>query len=211
MEGLIFIAAALMILCIVLPIVAFVRTNKIRDLELRMAGVEAALRRVLRQQGEAAEPLPGVTPEIAPGTAPPAAQGSPAPQAPLAYPPAPEPLAPVVPAAARPRQHLEAVIGEQWLGWVAVVLIFCAAAFFLKYAFENRWIGELGRVALGIATGLAFAWAGLERYRKGWPDLSQILTAGGITILYLSVYSAFGYYHLVDQRTAFLFLLILVA
>jgi uncharacterized membrane protein len=106
---------------------------------------------------------------------------------------------------------MEVVIGQKWVGWIAVALIFCAAAFFLKYAFENRWIGELGRVALGIAVGLAFAWGGLERHRKGWRYLSQILTAGGITILYLSVYGAFGYYHLVGHRSAFIFLAILVA
>src|SRR5207302_1610973 len=41
--------------------------------------------------------------------------------------------------------------------------------------------------------------------------LSQILTGGGIVILYLSVYAAFSYYHLVDQRSAFVFLVILVA
>jgi uncharacterized membrane protein len=106
---------------------------------------------------------------------------------------------------------MEVVIGQQWVGWIAVALIFCAAAFFLKYAFENRWVGELGRVALGIAVGLAFIGGGLERYRKGWRNLSQILTAGGIAILYLSVYGAFGYYHLVEQRSAFICLAILVA
>ena len=114
-------------------------------------------------------------------------------------------------AAPRPPEHLETVIGQKWIGWVAVVLIFCAVAFFLKYAFENRWIGELGRVTLGVVVGLVFAWGGLERHRKGWRYLSQVLTGGGITILYLSVYGAFGYYHLVDQRAAFVFLAILVA
>src|ERR1035438_10562502 len=45
MEALILIVALLVCLCIVLPIVAFVRTNRIRTLELRLAGVEAALDR----------------------------------------------------------------------------------------------------------------------------------------------------------------------
>src|ERR1039458_5787231 len=54
-----------------------------------------------------------------------------------------------------------AKFGFHWLmpvGWIAVLLIFCAAAFFLKYAFENRWIGELGRVSIGVAAGLR-CWA----------------------------------------------------
>src|SRR5471030_2858588 len=177
MQALVLIAAALLCLCIVLPVVAFVRTNKIRNIEMRLAGVEAALLRLMRQS-PAVEPPPAVE---------------------------------VPPAAAPPAQHMEVVIGQMWVGWIAVALIFFAAAFFLKYAFENRWIGELERVAIGIAVGLAFVAGGLERYRQGWRNLSQSLTAGGIAILYLSVYGAFGYYHLEDQRGAFILLAILVA
>src|SRR5262249_26496562 len=36
-------------------------------------------------------------------------------------------------------------------------------------------------------------------------------TAGGIILLYLSTYAAFGYYHLVGQKTAFVYLVILIA
>jgi len=202
MEGLILIAALLVCLCIVLPIVAFVRTNRIRTLELRLAGVEAALLRLVRQQEAVAAPAVEVRAAEAPAAeAPPVAAG-----------PAPAPKT-VVPSAPAPPsgESLEAVIGQKWVGWIAVLLIFCAASFFLKYAFENRWIGELGRVSIGVAAGLAMAWGGLERHRKGWRYLAQILTGGGIAILYLSVYGAFGYYHLLGARAAFVALAILVA
>jgi uncharacterized membrane protein len=113
-----------------------------------------------------------------------------------------------------PRQavsrSLESVIGEKWLGWLAILLIFCAAAFFLKYAFENQWIGERGRVALEIAAGLAFLGVGWDRHRKQWRYMAEVFTAGGITILYLSIYGAFGYYHLLDQQTAFALLALVV-
>ena len=99
--------------------------------------------------------------------------------------PAPAPAVAPAPAAAPvaapvPAVHLETVIGQKWIGWVAVVLILFAAGFFLKYAFENRWIGELGRVTLGVIVGLVFAWVGFQRYRVGWRYLSQVLTGGGI-------------------------------
>lgn len=42
---------------------------------------------------------------------------------------------------------------------MAILLIFAATVFFLKYAFDNRWIGELGRVILGVAAGLALVGA----------------------------------------------------
>ena len=229
MVGLIFVAALLICLCLVMPIVAIVRTGRIRHLELRLAGVEAALQRLIEQKAatQLNEPAPaGTVPatqatatqapaEPVPSPIPVQAVAAPVePSAsiapPTVLPSEPAPPAPP-PAIVTPPQHLETVIGQKWLGWVAIVLIFCAAAFFLKYAFENRWIGELGRVALGVVAGLVFAWGGLDRHRKGWRYLSQVLTGGGVTILYLSVYSAFGYYHLVKQRTAFAFLVILVA
>ncbi len=204
MEGVILIAVLLICLCIVLPIVAFVRTNRIRSLERRLAGVEAALRRLIRQQEAIAAPA-----VEAPVMEAPAGKALPA----VAVPPLPAETPATAPAAPTPpaTESLEAVIGQKWVGWIAVLLIFCAAAFFLKYAFENRWIGELGRVTIGVAAGLAMSWGGLERHRKGWRYLAQILTGGGITILYLSVYGAFGYYHLLGARAAFIALVILVA
>ena len=97
------------------------------------------------------------------------------------------------------------------MGWIAIGLILFATAFFLKYAFDNRWIGELGRVAIGVSAGLGLTLLGFKYHVRGWRIFSQILTAGGIVLLYLSVYAAFGYYHLVSQKAAFAYLIILVA
>lgn len=108
-------------------------------------------------------------------------------------------------------QHLESIIGRRWLGWTAIILILFAAAFFLKYAFDNRWIGELGRVAIGVAAGVTMVALGFKYHKRGWTIFSQILTAGGVILLYLSVYAAFGYYHLATQTAAFAYLAILVA
>jgi len=107
--------------------------------------------------------------------------------------------------------QLESIIGRRWVGWVAVLLILFATAFFLKYAFDNRWIGELGRVSIGITFGIVMCLGGYRYQQRGWRVFSQILTAGGIILLYLSTYAAFGYYHLVGQKTAFAYMLILIA
>ena len=121
--------------------------------------------------------------------------------------PEPEPLrAPSLNAA-----QLESVIGRRWVGWIAIALILFATAFFMKYAFENRWVGELGRVGIGITLGITMCLAGYRYQRWGWRIFSQILTAGGIVLLYLSTYAAFAYYHLVGQKTAFFFLVLLIA
>jgi uncharacterized membrane protein len=69
----------------------------------------------------------------------------------------------------------------------------------------------VGRVAIGIAFGATMTTLGFRYFKRGWRVFSQILTAGGIVLLYLSNYAAFGYYHLIPQKAAFLFLAIVVA
>src|SRR6266480_8116000 len=54
------------------------------------------------------------------------------------------------------RESLESLIGGDWLNKIGVVAIVLGMAYFLKYAIDNQWIGEMGRVTLGIITGLGF-------------------------------------------------------
>jgi uncharacterized membrane protein len=105
---------------------------------------------------------------------------------------------------------VEGWIGRQGLGCAAVLLLLFAAAFFLKYAFENRWVGELGRVSLGALAGAALCVAGFGYHRRGWRLFGQMLTAAGVVLLYLATFSAFGYYHLVPQGRASVYLVVLV-
>jgi len=121
------------------------------------------------------------------------------------------PPAATPPAATRTANDIESMIGRRWVGWAAVSLILFATAFFLKYAFENRWIGEVGRVTIGIAGGVLMTSLGFRYFKRGWRVFAQILTGGGVVLLYLSAYAAFGYYHLVPQKAAFVFLAILIA
>jgi len=123
------------------------------------------------------------------------------------------PLTPVAPPLRGTIQaeQIESIIGRRWLRWAAVGLILFAAAFFIKYAFDNRWIGELGRVAIGVAAGVSMTVFGFKYHKRGWRTFCQILTAGGVILLYLSFYAAFGYYHLATQKAAFAYLAILVA
>src|SRR5215213_7078690 len=180
---------AALLFAIVLPIVALVISINTRR---RIAQLEAAIvgRPIVAEpQSQAGpEPPPPIVPELPP---------------PSPTPPRPAPTLNAF--------ELESMIGRRWVGWVAILLILFATAFFMKYAFENRWIGELGRVAIGVAFGVGMSIVGFRYHQRGWRLFSQILTAGGIILLYLSSYAAFGYYHLVGQKTAFLFLALLVA
>ena len=175
----------------------------LKQLEARIEQIEIALKTGvdLRPPAEPAE-QPAPVPLPPPPIPPPQID---------ATPPPPRPIEPITTPAPRKAADIESIIGRRLVGWIAIGLILLATAFFLKFAFDNRWIGELGRVAIGVTAGVGLNVLGYRYYRRGWRIFSQLLTAGGIVVLYLSVYAAFGYYHLVTQRAAFVYLVILVA
>ncbi|HWP42886.1 MAG TPA: DUF2339 domain-containing protein [Blastocatellia bacterium] len=128
------------------------------------------------------------------------------PPRPLPQPPsiAPKP-SPSRGAAARQPGDLEARIGGNWLNRIGIIAITFGLAFFLKYAFENEWIGPAGRVGIGVVIGLGFL-AGGERLRPRYPNYAYGLTGGGVLILYLAIYAAFSFYSLVPHPLAFAFM-----
>ena len=124
-----------------------------------------------------------------------------------AVPPPPVYKKPEVPASNKKVQpfihkDLESYIGRWWLGIAGIVAILFGVSFFLKYAFDNNLIGPAARVALGVAGGLLLIVIG-EFLRKKIEKYSYILTGGGLGLLYLSVYSAYGFYQLIGQSAAF--------
>jgi len=112
---------------------------------------------------------------------------------------------------ARSSVDMEMLIGRQALGWLSVVVLLFATGFFLKYAYENQWIGPLGRVTVGIFGGSALILAGWRYHGRGWQLFSEMLTSGGVVVLYLATYSAFGFYNLIPQQAAGVFLALLAA
>ncbi len=102
-----------------------------------------------------------------------------------------------------PSGDLERKIGQYWLNRVGIVAVLTGVSYFLKYAFENNWIGPSGRVAIGLLAGAGLLlWS--ERFRaKGHPAFSYSLKAVGLGILYLSLWAAFQVYHLVPVGVAF--------
>ena len=104
----------------------------------------------------------------------------------------------------------EQVLGRNWFAIIGAVALVLGIGFFLKLAFDNNWIGDTGRVALGIVAGLVLLGAG-EYTSRRVPIWSQPVTAGGAAILYLSIYAAFGLYQLVPPEVAFLFLALVIA
>jgi len=100
-------------------------------------------------------------------------------------------------------RSLESRIGSQWFNRVGILAVLIGMAWFLKLAIDNRWIGPLGRVLIGLAAGAGLiAWS--ERFRsRGYAAFSYSLKAVGSGILYLSLWAAFSLFHLVPSGAAF--------
>ena len=99
-----------------------------------------------------------------------------------------------------------------WLARIGVLALVIGIGFFLKLAFDNQWIGETGRVVLGLVGGLALLGAG-EFWRSRYPIWALPLTGGGLAILYLAIFAAFSLYGLIPAMWAlgFFFLVTLTA
>lgn len=104
----------------------------------------------------------------------------------------------------------ETFVGQKAFGWLAVILFVFSAVFFLRYAFQNNFIGPVGRVAIGELIGVTLIVAGWQYFQQGLARFSGMLTAAGIVIVYLTTYCAFGLYGLLPQTHAGLFLALLV-
>lgn len=104
----------------------------------------------------------------------------------------------------------ETFVGQRAFGWIAVVLFVFSAVFFLRHAFQNNWIGPLGRVAISQLIGAGLVIAGWRHVRIGWHRFAGMLTAAGIIVLYLATYGAYGFYQLLPQQRAGIFLAIVV-
>jgi uncharacterized membrane protein len=98
---------------------------------------------------------------------------------------------------------MENAIGTRWIGRIGVLAILIGVAFFLKYSFENRLIGETGRVLLGIFWGAVFVGTGEYLQKKrNMARYGQMLSGGGLAVLYLALYAAFALYHLIPASLA---------
>jgi len=110
-----------------------------------------------------------------------------------------------------PDPDLESRIGSHWLNRIGIAAMLIGISYFLKFAFDNNWIGPAGRVTIGLLAGIAIViWS--ERFRiKSYKAFSYSLKAVGLGALYLSIWAAFHLYHLVPSGVAFVMMLAVTA
>jgi len=107
----------------------------------------------------------------------------------------------------KPPREWEQILGGNWLARIGVLALLFGVGFFLKYAFDRNWILPVVRVLLGVVAGLIMLGGGYL-WRKKYPVMTQVLTGGGIGIMYLSIFASFNPYDLIPFILAVILLVI---
>ncbi|MGC4035249.1 MAG: DUF2339 domain-containing protein [Chitinophagaceae bacterium] len=105
---------------------------------------------------------------------------------------------------------LEKFIGENLANKIGIAVLVLGIAFFVKYAIDKDWIGETGRVAIGILCGgilISFA----HYFRRSYRSFSSVLAGGGLAVFYFTIAFAFHQYHLITQQAAFISMVVITA
>ncbi len=99
------------------------------------------------------------------------------------------------------------IFGDNILTKIGVITLVLGIGFFVKYAIDQDWINEIGRVGIGMFTG-ALIIGIAHRCRKNFHIFSSILVGGGIAVFYITITLAFREYELFTQTVAFILLII---
>ncbi|HEU5164160.1 MAG TPA: DUF2339 domain-containing protein [Chitinophagaceae bacterium] len=110
----------------------------------------------------------------------------------------------------KPETDLEKFIGENLLSKIGIAVLVLGISFFVKYAIDQNWIKEAGRVIIGlIAGGILIGIA--HRIRNSYRSFSSVLMGGGLTVFYFTIAFAFHQYHLISQIAGFIIMVIITA
>jgi uncharacterized membrane protein len=213
-----------------------VQAARLQDLIARVYALEQQLTRMAKTLDtlQATKPSALVPAESVPPAAPaqpiappPPSRVSPPPQGATSPPPSlprqpelstPKPAAfpkPLVgpPPPARPSSplDLEALIAGRWLNRIGILALIIAVSFFLKYAFDNNWIGPTGRVTIGVLLGAAMLPWSQWLLGKGYSYFSEGIVALGQATLLLSIWAGCHYYTLFSNSVGFAGMVVVTA
>ena len=197
---------AIPVLAVISIVVAMGTRNRLKQLELRIAGLEWKLAAL-------ADEAP-LTPSVS--AAIPEPEGEHAATEP---PPAAEPeqvaAASTPPQPARKTISLEERFGTQWVVWAGGIALALGGFFLVRYSIEQGWFGPGARVVLAGIVALALIVAGeWARHREistgamglAKADIPSVLTAAGTAIAYADAYAAYSLYGFIGAGVAFVLL-----
>lgn len=105
-------------------------------------------------------------------------------------------------AVTKKRIDWEKFIGENLANKIGIGILVLGISFFVKYAIDNNWVNEVGRVIIGLACG-GILIAVAHYFRNSYRSFSSVLVGGGISVFYFTIAYAFHEYKLLSQTSAF--------
>ena len=105
----------------------------------------------------------------------------------------------------------ELAVGQKWFLGIGVLILIIGVGFFLKYAFDQRWIGPAVQISLGFICGLGLLACGNLCHRRNLRGLDVGVGAVGLGTLYLSSYSATQVHHLLPGSLTLVLILLTTA
>jgi uncharacterized membrane protein len=105
----------------------------------------------------------------------------------------------------------EIQVGQRWALILGIVAMVFGVGYFLKFSFEQGWVGPAARVTLSYILGASLLGTGELFRRRQLQTFGLNLAGGGIAVLYFSTFAGFQFYHLIDQIPAFFFMVLITA
>jgi uncharacterized membrane protein len=129
----------------------------------------------------------------------------------------PPPLPPLAVTQAEPKKvaqkgpSAEVAVGQKWLLGIGVLILIIGIGFFLKYAFDQEWIGPAVRISIGFVGGILLLLGASVCHGRNLRGLDIGIGAVGLGTLYLTSYSACQAEHLLPATLALLLILLTTA
>jgi uncharacterized membrane protein len=129
----------------------------------------------------------------------------------------PPPLPPLVVTQAEPKKSAqraglaEVAVGQKWILGIGVLILIIGIGFFLKYAFDQEWIGPAVQISMGFVGGILLLLGASICHRRKLRGLDIGIGAVGLGTLYLTSYAACQVDHLLPATLALLLILLTTA
>lgn len=102
-----------------------------------------------------------------------------------------------------PKTSLEETIGVQWFQWLGIGALIIALLFFLKWSFDNGFVGPIGRTLMGYAFAVGAIIAG-DKLRAKYDVWALAFTGGGAMAAYIVTWIGLNVYNLFPASFAML-------
>lgn len=103
---------------------------------------------------------------------------------------------------------LNRLFGGNLLAKIGIITLVLGVGLFVKYAIDQDWINEVGRVGIGLLAGALIIGVG-HKLKDEFNVFSSILVGGGLAIFYVTITLGFREYAIFSQNIAFVLLVMI--